>query len=188
MIQSFDGKRPVIHPGVFIHETAVVIGDVEIGEGSSVWPNAVIRGDFDFIRIGKGTHIEDCTVIHTGTPQEIGDNVVMGHGVVAHCRRVGSNVLIGNNATLLDGAEIGDCCIVAAGAVVAPRTVVPAGSMVMGVPGKITLLSEEQMARLRRMGDPGGSYAEKVKKYLEHQETGSKIQVAGGITEEEKRA
>lgn len=167
MIQEFDGKRPVIHPTAFVHETAVIIGDVHIGEGSSVWPNAVIRADFAPIRIGRRTHIEDCTVVHTGTPLEIGDNVTMGHGVVLHGRRVGSNVLIGNNATVLDDAEIGDFCIVAAGAVVTPRTVVPPRSMVMGVPGQITPLTEAQVARLGRRGDPDGGYAAKIRQYRE---------------------
>jgi carbonic anhydrase/acetyltransferase-like protein (isoleucine patch superfamily) len=167
MIQEFDGKRPVIHPTVFVHETAVIIGDVAIGEGSSVWPNAVIRADFAPIRIGRNTHIEDCSVVHTGSPLEIGDNVTLGHGVVAHCRRIGSNVLIGNNATVLDDAEIGDFCIVAAGAVVTPRTVVPPYSMVMGVPGQITPLTEEQAARLRRRGNSDGGYAAKIRRYRE---------------------
>src|SRR5687768_6293827 len=90
-ILTFDGKTPKIHPSAFISQTATIIGDVEIGEGSSVWPGAVIRADFAPIRIGNGTHIEDNCVLHTGSLLEIGDNVTVGHSVVIHCRRVGNS-------------------------------------------------------------------------------------------------
>lgn len=166
MIVPFRGKTPVIHPSCFIAPNATIIGDVEIGEGSTVWPGAVIRADFGPIRIGRFCNIEDNSVLHGGGPEglTIGDNVTLGHAVVVHCRRIGNNVLIGNNSTVLDDAEIGDGSIVAAGAVVTPRTIVPPGSIVMGVPGQVQPLSEEQRQRraMRRRaadgagGAPGG--------------------------------
>lgn len=137
MIRTLDGKTPRIHPSVFIAETAYVVGDVEIGEGCSVWPGAVVRADYAPIRIGSGTVIEDNAVVHCSQPLEIGDDVTIGHGVVVHCKRIGNRALIGSNATVLDGAEIGEAAMVAAGAVVAPRTIVPPHAFVAGVPAEI---------------------------------------------------
>ncbi len=172
MIRSFDGKSPRIDPSAFIAETAFIIGDVEIGAGSSVWPGAVVRGDFAPIRIGAGTHIEDNSVVHTGMPLTIGDNVTVGHGVVIHCRSIGDRCLIGNNATLLDEAEIGEGSIVAAGAVVTPRSKVPPRSFVAGVPGEVRgPASETSRGRSRgvEQGErPGaGGYADLIRRYKE---------------------
>jgi len=124
---------------VYIMESAEIVGDVTIGENSSVWNKAVIRGDESSIRIGKRTNIQDMCVIHADrhTPIEIGDNVTIGHSAVIHCRRVGSNCLIGMGAMLLDNVEIGEYSIIAAGTVVAENTKIPSRSVVMGVPGKI---------------------------------------------------
>lgn len=165
MIRSFEGHTPRIAESAWIAETAYVIGDVEIGEGSSVWPSAVVRGDFSSIRIGANCHIEDTTVVHCGEPLVVGDNVTAGHGVVLHGKRVGDNVLLGNNATILDGAEIGSFTIIAAGAVVAPRTVVPEGSIVRGVPGVIEPLDEARRARLEARGRSDVGYADMVRRY-----------------------
>ena len=141
MIRSFNGKTPRIAETAWVSESAYVVGDVEIGEYSSVWPGAVIRGDFGRIVIGANTHIEDNCVLHCAPPaMTIGDNNIIGHAVVVHGRSVGSNCLIGNNATLLDDSEIGDGCVIAAGALVPPRTVVPAGSRAMGVPAVVAAL------------------------------------------------
>lgn len=172
MIRTFDGKTPRIHPTAYVDPMASIIGDVEIGEGSSVWPSAVIRGDFAPIRIGKGTHLEDACVVHTGAPLEIGDHVTVGHGAVVHCRRVGSRCLIGNNATVLDGAEIGDGCIVAAGAVVTPRSQIPPGSFVAGVPAEVRGPASDVRGRrgaaTARGGRPGGGgYADLIRRYKE---------------------
>ena len=165
MIRSFEGKTPRVAESAWIAETAYVIGDVEIGDGSSVWPSAVVRGDFSSIRIGANTHIEDGCVVHTGEPLTIGDDVTAGHGVVIHCRRVGDNVLLGNNATILDGAEIGSFSIVAAGAVVTPRTVVPEGSMVRGVPATIEPIDPSRLERLRQRRRRDTGYADMVRRY-----------------------
>ena len=125
MIRSFGGKTPKIAESAFVSETAYVIGDVEIGEGSGIWPGAVVRGDFASIKIGRNTMIEDNSVVHTGEPMEIGDNVTIGHGVVVHGIKIGNNTLVGNNATVLDNAEIGSFCVIGAGCLVRQGMVIP---------------------------------------------------------------
>ena len=165
MIKTFEGRTPVVPASVWIAETAFVLGDVEIGEGSSVWPGAVVRGDFSSIRIGSNTHIEDNVVVHCGEPLTIGDNVTAGHGVVIHCRSVGDNVLLGNNSTILDGAEIGSFCVVAAGAVVTPRTVVPEGSFVKGLPAVVEPISPERLERMKSRSNTDTGYAAMIKRY-----------------------
>ena len=142
MIRSFNGKTPKIDEAAFVSEAAYVVGDVEIGENSNVWPGAVIRGDFGKIGIGKNSAVEDNCVIHSGSPSGvedvvIGDNVVIGHGAVLNCRKIGNNVLIGMNATVLHEVEIGDFCIIAAGCMVSQGMKIPDNSFVAGVPGKI---------------------------------------------------
>ena len=145
MIREFSGKNPKIASSAFVSETAYIAGDVEIGENSNIWPGAVIRGDIAKITIGKNTSIEDNCVVHSATGIIIGDNTIVGHGAVLHCKKIGDNVLIGNNATVLDNAEIGDYCIIAAGSVVAPETNFPAESLAMGVPAKVkSKLSQKQ--------------------------------------------
>jgi carbonic anhydrase/acetyltransferase-like protein (isoleucine patch superfamily) len=151
MIKSFRDHMPVVPASAFVSATALVMGDVTLGEQCGVWPGAVIRGDFAPIRIGAGTIIEDNAVVHTGTDMTIGDNVIVGHGAVVHCRSVGSNSLIANNATVLDDAEVGSYCIIGAGAVVSPGMVIPDRSLVFGVPAKIAgAVKPGQMKRLER--------------------------------------
>ncbi len=137
MIKSFDGKTPCIAETAYISEAACIIGEVEIGEGSGVWPGAVIRADFAPIRIGHNTFIEDNCVVHTGRPMDIGDNIIVGHGVVLHGLSISSNTLIGSNATVLDGTRIGRFCIIGAGCLVSQGMIVPDYSLVVGVPAKI---------------------------------------------------
>jgi carbonic anhydrase/acetyltransferase-like protein (isoleucine patch superfamily) len=144
MIRSLNGKTPKIADSAFISEAAYVVGDVEIGENSSVWPGAVIRGDIGKIKIGKNTVIEDNCVIHSGSPTlpptaeaTIGDNVIIGHCAVSNGHRIGNNVVIGMNATILHDVDIGDNSIIAAGCVVKEKMKIPANSFVTGVPGEI---------------------------------------------------
>ncbi len=143
MIKDFNGKTPEIADSAFVSEAAYIIGDVEIGENSGVWPGAVIRGDSGKIKIGKNTFVEDNCVIHSGSPSPamedvtIGDNVIIGHGAVINCRTIGNKVLIGMNATILHGAEIGNSCIIGAGCVVTQGMKVPDKSFVAGVPAEI---------------------------------------------------
>ena len=163
MIRSFEDKTPKIADSAFISEAAYVVGDIVIGEYSSVWPGAVVRGDYASVVIGNYVHIEDNAVVHCGQPLVMGDNIICGHGAVVHCAKVGSNVLIGSHATLLDGVEIGDYCMVAAGSLVAPGTKVPNGSMVMGVPAVVKgTLTEMQLQRLKAGGI---GYAENAQKH-----------------------
>ena len=135
MLYPFEDKEPVIAKNVFIAETACIIGDVSIGEGSSVWFNAVVRGDRAKVSIGKNCSIQDNTVIHSDENDvQIGNGVTIGHGCVMHGRSIGNNALIGMNATILHGAEIGESAIIGAGALVPPGHKIPAGSVVVGVP------------------------------------------------------
>jgi len=164
MIRTIFGKTPKIAASAYVAQSAEVIGDVELGEESSVWPGAVVRGDDGPIRVGKRSHVQDNCVVHSGGDGlTIGDQVNIGHGVIIHCHRIGDHVLIGNNATVLEGVEVGSYCIVAAGAVVAPRTKVPDYSFVVGVPGEIRQeITEARRASLEQAGD---YYATKAKAY-----------------------
>lgn len=150
MIRSFNGKTPRIADSCFVSEAAYVIGDVELGEHSNVWPGAVVRADFAGIKIGKYVDIEDNCTLHAGSPMEIGDNVIIGHGAAVHSARVGSRVLIGMKATTLHNSEVGDDCIIAAGAVVTEGTKIPPGSFVVGTPAKVKgRVSEQQKGWIR---------------------------------------
>lgn len=149
MIRSFKGKTPRIASTAYVSEAAYVIGDVEIGENSSIWPGAIIRADVAPIKIGDNSQIEDNCVVHTGNPLIIGDSVHVGHNVVIHCSRIGNNVLVGNSATLLDDAEIGDSCVIAAGSLVREGVNIPSGSFVSGMPGQVKgTVKQEQMDRI----------------------------------------
>lgn len=151
MLRTFNGKTPKIAPTAFVSEAAYVIGDVEVGENSSIWPGAVIRGDGSSIKIGNDTQIEDNCTVHTGSPMVIGDSVHIGHGAVIHCSKIGNTVLVGNNATILDGAEIGDCCLIAAHSLVSEGMKIPNDSFVAGMPAEIKgKIKPAQVARIKR--------------------------------------
>ena len=122
IVMSFGGRTPKIADSALVAETACIIGNVEIGENTSIWPGVVIRGDVALIKIGSNCHIEDNTVLHG--PVVIGDNTMVGHNCVVE-GNVGNNTLVGNHATILVGAEIGDFCLVAASAVVVENMKVP---------------------------------------------------------------
>ena len=149
MIRSYRGRTPKIPSSAYIDPDAVVIGDVTIGEDSSVWPGVVIRGDVNWIRIGARTNIQDGSVLHVMMdthPLQLGDAVTIGHGVILHGCTIESRVLIGMGSVLLNGAKIGTGSIVAAGTLVPEGTVVPPGSLFMGHPGKFrrALTPEDQ--------------------------------------------
>ena len=152
MIESFQEKRPKIHETAFVAETAVIIGDVEIGPNSSVWYNSVLRGDVNFIRIGARTNIQDATIIHVTTaifPTILEDEVTIGHRATLHGCYVESNCLIGIGAILLDGVRIGANSLVAAGSLVTPNTVIPPRSLVMGSPARVKReLTAEELQNL----------------------------------------
>jgi carbonic anhydrase/acetyltransferase-like protein (isoleucine patch superfamily) len=139
-LRDYDGKRPVLGRGVFLAETCAVIGDVVIGDESSIWYSTVVRGDVMPIRIGARTSLQDNTVVHvtsgfSGTV--IGDDCTVGHGAIIHACTVEDLCLIGMGAIVLDGARIGRGSFVGAGALVTPGTDIPPGSLVIGSPARV---------------------------------------------------
>lgn len=143
---------PKIHSSVFLAEGVKIIGDVVIDEDSSVWYNSVIRGDVNYIRIGKMTNIQDLCMLHVTNqtyPLNIGNKITVGHSVTLHGCTIKDLSLIGMGAVILDGAIIEENSMVAAGAVITPKFVVPSGKLVAGVPGKIIRdLTEEELKDL----------------------------------------
>ena len=168
MIKPFQGKHPQIHPTAFIEESAQVIGDVVIGRESSVWFNAVVRGDVFYIRIGDRTNIQDGTVIHVtnGThPTVLENEVTVGHNATLHGCHIESKCLIGMGAIVMDEARIGAQSLVAAGSLVSPGTVVPPRSLVMGSPARVKRsLTGEEIADLDVYWN---NYLEYTRIYLE---------------------
>jgi len=151
LIRSFNGKTPNIAESAFVSEAAYVIGNVEIGENSSVWPGAIIRGDLGKIKIGKNTAVEDNCVLHADVSMEIGDNVLIGHSAVVHDVKIGNSTLIGNNATMLNNAQVGSFCIIGAGCLVTQGMQIPSNSFVVGVPAKIKgQISQEHLLLLQK--------------------------------------
>jgi carbonic anhydrase/acetyltransferase-like protein (isoleucine patch superfamily) len=165
VIRPLNGKTPQIHPEAFVSEAAYIVGDVEIGAGSSVWPGCVIRGDSGKIIIGRNTCIQDGTVVHADEPGgEIGDDVVIGHMVMCHAHKVGDGAVLGNGAIVNGGAtEIGEYSIVAAGAVVLENAKVPPRTLVVGIPATAKgSVSDEQIKRFKLTAD---HYAERGRQY-----------------------
>jgi carbonic anhydrase/acetyltransferase-like protein (isoleucine patch superfamily) len=153
-ILPFEGIAPRIHPTVFIAAGARIIGDVEIGEASSVWFNVVIRGDVHYIRIGTRTNIQDLTMCHVTNRRfalTVGDDVTVGHSAVLHGATIHDRVLIGMGARILDGSVIGRESLVAAGAVVREGFAVPEGVLVAGVPARVIReLNDDERAAVAR--------------------------------------
>ncbi|SHK30924.1 gamma carbonic anhydrase family protein [Thermocrinis minervae] len=140
VIREYKGKSPKIGEGVFIAENSVIIGDVEIGPDSSVWYGTVIRGDVNYIRIGKGTNIQDNSVVHVTHdthPTIVGDYVTVGHRVILHGCTIGNYVLVGMGAVVMDGVVVEDFVLIGAGALLTPNKRFPSGVLVAGVPAKI---------------------------------------------------
>ncbi|MFX1559402.1 MAG: gamma carbonic anhydrase family protein [Promethearchaeota archaeon] len=138
-LYEFNGKTPKVDPEAYVSPRASLIGDVEIGADSSVWESAVIRADLNFIRVGKGTSIQDNCTVHTTfmNPTTIGNYVTCGHNCVIHACEIGDRTVIGMGAIVLDGAKVGNDCVIGAGSVVTEGTVIPDGSLVLGIPGKV---------------------------------------------------
>lgn len=139
MIVPYRGVWPRIADGVFVAPSAVVAGDVVIEAGASVWFGAVIRADVASVRVGQRSNIQDNCTIHTDTdiPCTIGQDCSVGHNAVVHGATLGDRVLVGIHATVLNQVQVGDDCLIAAGALVLERTTVPSGQVVMGLPGKV---------------------------------------------------
>ena len=170
MIHAYQGAWPKVASSAYIADGAHVIGDVEIGDDSSVWFNCVIRGDVHYVRIGRSTNVQDGSICHAmrdECPLIVGSYVTVGHGAVLHGCSVESHCLIGIRATVLNGASIGSYSIVAAGAVVPENTVIPPRSLVMGVPAKVRReVTREEMATIGRYADRYVAYKET---YLKNQ-------------------
>lgn len=149
-------EEPLYGPDVFVAPTAVVIGDVQMDEGSSLWYGGVLRGDINSIKIGKFSNLQDGVIGHLADeyPLVVGQYVTVGHGAVIHACEIGDECLIGMNSTILDGAKIGEQSIVAAGSLVPAGMEVPAGSLVAGVPAKIKKeLSDKERKDLKKWAE-----------------------------------
>jgi carbonic anhydrase/acetyltransferase-like protein (isoleucine patch superfamily) len=157
MLRPYRGQVPRVHPTAFIDDSAQVIGDVEIGEQSSVWMCVVIRGDVNRIRIGRRSNIQDGTIVHVMKdthPTVIGDDVTIGHAAVVHGCTVEDRCLIGMGAILLNGVTVGSGSIVAAGTLLPEGTQVPPRSLVMGSPGKVRrTLSDADLDEIQMYAD-----------------------------------
>jgi gamma-carbonic anhydrase len=157
-------KKPAVHPSAFIAPNAVLLGDVTIGEEASVWYNAVLRGDINSISVGRGSNVQDGSVLHLSAEHgcHIGDYTTVGHMAMLHACTIGNECLIGMGAIILDGVEIGDRCIIGAGALVTQGKKIPSGSMVLGSPAKVVrALTEEEQCGLR-------GWAERYVKLIPH--------------------
>jgi carbonic anhydrase/acetyltransferase-like protein (isoleucine patch superfamily) len=146
LVLAVNGISPKIAPDVFIAPGAVVVGDVEIGPGSSVWFQAAIRGDVAPVRIGARSNVQEGAVLHVDpdAPCIVGDDVTIGHGAIVHGTTVGNGVTVGMGSILLSRSRIGDRAVVAAGSVVAEGTVVAPGALVMGVPAREKRILDEE--------------------------------------------
>jgi len=164
LIRSLLGKTPEFGEGCFLAETAVIIGDVVVGNDCSIWYGAVLRGDVFYIRIGNNTNVQDNAVIHATyqkSPTNIGNNVTIAHGAIVHGCTIHDNVMIGMNAVVLDDAVIESNSIVAAGSVVSKGTIVESGSVYGGIPArKIKDISPELLeGQIKRIAKAYGMYS-----------------------------
>jgi carbonic anhydrase/acetyltransferase-like protein (isoleucine patch superfamily) len=149
-------KRPALGRDVYIAKTAVVLGDVTLGDESSVWYGAVLRGDINRIEVGRGSNIQDNAVLQLSDdhPCILGNHVTVGHSANVHACTIGDRCLIGMGATILDGAVIGEECLIGANALVTPGSRIPAGSMVLGSPAKIVrALTSQERTGLKHWAD-----------------------------------
>jgi carbonic anhydrase/acetyltransferase-like protein (isoleucine patch superfamily) len=167
MIRSYKGKSPQIPASAYVDESAQIIGDVVLGENSSVWMNCVLRADVHYIRIGANSNIQDCSVLHgmlDHWPVVLGDWVTVGHSVTLHGCVVEDCCLIGMGAVVMNGARIGAGSIIAAGTLIAEGTVVEPGSLWMGVPGKFRRKLEPDAREM--ILQHGRNYQEYREQYL----------------------
>lgn len=168
MIRTFQGIKPTIPQSCFIEDTAVVIGDVVMGEDCSVWFHAVIRGDVNHIRIGHRTNVQDLCMLHVTHdthPLIIGNEVTIGHHVVLHGCTIKDRVLIGMGAIIMDGAVIGEDCVVGAGSLITEGTIVPPKSLILGSPAKVKRsVTDQELAWVKESAD---NYVKYSRQYLD---------------------
>ena len=168
MSQQISFRADLVHESAFVAKNATVVGDVTLEDESSVWFNAVLRGDTAPIRIGRRTNIQDGAVIHAddGFPCTIGQGVTVGHNAVVHGCVIQDNVLIGMGSVVMNGATVGENSIVAVGAVVTENVVSPAGSLVAGLPARrIRSMEDDDIARIVQAAD---HYVDNARRYKEH--------------------
>lgn len=166
MLRSYRGASPRIAPSAYVDPAATVIGNVTVGERSSVWPSASIRGDISPIRIGDDTNIQDGCVLHSdeGIPLTIGNRVTAGHSVVLHGCTIDDDAVIGIGAIILNHAKIGSGAVIAAGALVPEGMEIPPGMLAMGMPAKLRRAVTDQERERFREGVR--HYAERAAEYL----------------------
>src|SRR4051812_10296900 len=167
MLIPYNGVLPAVHKSVFVAPGAYVIGDVKIGEESTIWFNAVLRGDEGPITIGKQCSIQDNTTIHLyeGCPVTVGDGVTVGHNVILHGCNIGSRCIIGMGSTILDNVEIGEECIIGANTLITSGKKIPPRSLVVGSPGKVVReLTDKDLELIRLSTD---SYVQKGREFKE---------------------
>jgi len=167
MIGNYKDKYPKIHDSALVAPTADVIGDVTIGEKSSIWHQAVLRGDVNKIKIGSCTNIQDGTIVHVAEdyPTIIGNNVTIGHGAIVHGCTVEDGAFIGMGAIILDGAIIGKGSLIGAGALVTEGKEIPPFSLVVGVPGKVVKKLSDKHIKMAE--DRAVSYTKLAEEYKE---------------------
>ena len=166
MIFAFEGKKlQTASDNFYVAPGAQLIGDVRLGDGASVWFNAVLRADDEYIEIGAGSNVQDATVIHcdVGQPTRVGRNVTIGHRVLLHGCSIGDDTLIGNGAIVLDGARIGSHCLVGAGAMVTPQKEFGDGCVLMGSPARVIRATGER--ELAMIEHAARSYQQRIRRY-----------------------
>ncbi len=168
MIYTFDGKTPEISDACFVAENATLLGNVQLGQNSSVWYGAILRADDGCIALGENANVQDNAVVHMdpGGNVSLGKNVTVGHGAIVHGCTVGDDSLIGMGATLLNNCVIGKGCIIGAGALVPEGMQIPDGSLAVGVPAKIRGQVSEQQAQ---------SAVENALHYVQHGKAHAKL-------------
>ena len=168
LVRPYGGKSPRLHDSVMLLGDVAIVGDVEIGERSSVWFGSVVRGDVNSVRIGARTNVQDHCVIHvtSGThPTRVGDDVTLGHRVTLHGCTIKDRCLVGVGAVVLDGAVVGEEAMVGAGALVPPGMVVPPGALALGSPARVKRqLTPEEVASLRASAERYAGYAERYRR------------------------
>ena len=175
MLVEFEGKKPRIHKTAFLHPAATVIGDVSVGEHSSIWPGAVIRADFSSIRIGRYTCIQDNAAIHPSDtyegkvpkymPVKVGDHVIVGHGALLHGCTVADDCIVGAGSIVFNGARVGEGSLVGMGSVVLANVEVPPRTVVVGIPARpLRRLTDEEFKRIRTQAENYAKLAQRHKR------------------------
>lgn len=166
MIKSYKGIYPVISKSAFVEETSVIIGDVRVGDESSIWFYSVLRGDVHSIRVGKRSNIQDFAAVHATTgkyPAIIGDYVTIGHRAIVHGCTIENRCLIGMGAIILDGAVIEEGSIIGAGSIVSENTVIPAGSLALGIPARVVKKLDD--SRIQEIKVSAENYIKHIAEY-----------------------